>query len=149
MFAKLTTKMALKKAGLPTNLSMPSYTYDTANTSSKAAKNGEQQQQAGDNGTIMMPFANPFANVSIPPVWNTWGTPAPPPREVAKVRPAVGGRAPTSAGKVRVGEGRECVVVFLRWCGCPCKFLSFFLSFSFPCCDVELVGWRGREYSIY
>ncbi|KAH6674876.1 hypothetical protein B0J14DRAFT_479572 [Halenospora varia] len=104
MFAKLTTRIALKKAGIPSNaLSFP----DTKSSS----KDG--------GGNELSPIANPFANLSVPKSWKSWATPPPPPIEVAAA-PIWGSRAPTST-KLRMptDDGRPAVVVFMRHAGCP------------------------------
>jgi hypothetical protein len=107
MFAKLTTKIAMRKAGIPSNaLSLP----DTKSLSKDGAN---------------APITNPFANLSVPKSWQSWATPAPPPVEIAAA-PVVGKKAPGSA-KLRLppNDGRPAVVVFLRHAGCPCESTSF------------------------
>ncbi|KAG0650306.1 hypothetical protein D0Z07_2951 [Hyphodiscus hymeniophilus] len=104
MFSKLTTKIALRKAGIPSNaFSLPD---------SKSGTRDPNQQNE------LLPFANPLANLSVPKSWQSWATPIPPPIEVA-APPAIGTRAPNSA-KLRLpsGDGKPVVVVFLRNCGC-------------------------------
>lgn len=45
--------------------------------------------------------------------------------------PVVGGKAP-STDKLRVPNGKDNLIVFLRHCGCPCKFFrSCFASLEF------------------
>ncbi|EPE26905.1 Thioredoxin-like protein [Glarea lozoyensis ATCC 20868] len=103
MFAKLTTKIAMRKAGIPSSaLSMP----DTKSFSNS-------------DGTVNTPITNPFANLSVPKSWQSWATPPPPPVEVAPT-PVVGKQAPATA-KLRLPpmDGRPAVVVFLRHAGCP------------------------------
>ncbi|TAQ86207.1 hypothetical protein B7494_g5469 [Chlorociboria aeruginascens] len=65
MFTKLTTKIALRKVGLPSN----SLSFDSTSPSS--------------NGGLAPPFANPFAGLKVPASWQAWQTPMPPPVEVA------------------------------------------------------------------
>ncbi len=108
MFAKLTTKIALRKAGIPSNaLSFPEY-----------------ETKGSKDPNAPSPFANPFANLTVPNSLKSWATPPPPPIEVAAA-PVLGARAPTS-NKLRlpVLDGRPSVVVFLRHCGCPCMLLE-------------------------
>jgi hypothetical protein len=116
MFSRLTTKIALRKAGIPSN-ALDYSTYETKSSNPK-------DQNAA------LPFANPFANLEVPKSWKSWATPPPPPLEVA-APPELGTKAPTSAKlRLPVGGGRSTVVVFLRHCGCPCM--------SFPLSSVSL-----------
>lgn len=107
MFSNFAAKMALKKAGLSVP-KMPSY-----------------PETKNEDGTTT-PYAppNPFANISMPKSWNSWATPPPPPIELKEV-PQIGTRAPTN-NKLRLPpqDGRPTIVVFLRYCGCPCKHPS-------------------------
>lgn len=106
MFSSLTTKLALRKAGISTK----DFSFQSEPTSK-----GEKDQNASS------PFAkNPFATLSLPPSLKSWQTPPPPPVEMGAV-PIWGTRAPTSA-KLRLPgqDGRPTVIVFLRHCGCPC-----------------------------
>jgi hypothetical protein len=107
MFAKLTTKIALRKAGIPSNaLSMPEF-------------------EGSKDPNATSPFANvsnPFANLTVPKALKSWATPPPPPVEIGPV-PVLGTRAPEcSKLQLPVLDGRPSVVVFLRHCGCPCMF---------------------------
>jgi hypothetical protein len=116
MFSKFGAKLALRKAGIPSN------TFDFESKSSKPSDPTKQNE--------LLPFANPFANVSVPKSWGSWATPTPPPVEIA-IAPAVGTRAPSSL-KLRLptGDGRPAIVVFLRHCGCPCKSLFLLAQFE-------------------
>jgi hypothetical protein len=106
MFSKLGAKIALRKAGIPSN----AFSYE-----SKPSKPSDPNKQ-----NELLPFANPLANLSVPKSWQSWATPVPPPVEVAAT-PVIGTRAPNSM-KLRLptGDGRPAIVVFLRHCGCPC-----------------------------
>lgn len=106
MFEKFGTKMALRKAGLPSNaLSIP----DLGTNDSK-------------DPNAPSPFANPFANFTVPQALISWQTPAPPPTEVASA-PVIGAKAPSSLKlPMPFGDGRPIIVVFLRHCGCPCEY---------------------------
>jgi hypothetical protein len=116
MFAKLTTKIALRKAGIPSN------GFNASNFESKPSSSKDP------NGNELLPFANPFANISVPKSWHSWATPPPPPVEVVQ-SPVIGTRAPSSM-KLRLPgqDGRPTVVVFLRNTGCACKFSPVFLK---------------------
>ncbi|OWO98015.1 hypothetical protein B2J93_8240 [Marssonina coronariae] len=105
MFAKLTTKIALRKAGIPSNaLSIPNYPSNANNSK---------------DGNAALPFANPFRDMQVPKALKSWQTPIPPPVEVASA-PMAGTRAPSSGlFKLPSGDGRSTIVVFLRHTGCP------------------------------
>lgn len=110
---KIGTKIALQRAGLG-NLSLPK---DNPFASSTAKGT---QEPGGDNG-----FANPFANVTWPPkAFDSWKAP-PPPQTPVREAPLIGERAQTHPKlKVPTLDGRPVVVLFLRYCGCPCKSLQ-------------------------
>ncbi|PBP26613.1 hypothetical protein BUE80_DR002434 [Diplocarpon rosae] len=105
MFAKLTTKIALRKAGIPSNaLSIPNYPANANNSK---------------DGNAALPFANPFKDMQVPKALKSWQTPLPPPVEVAST-PIVGATAPSSGlFRLPAEDGRSTVVVFLRHTGCP------------------------------
>ncbi|ESZ94156.1 hypothetical protein SBOR_5434 [Sclerotinia borealis F-4128] len=92
MFSKLSTKLALRKAGLPTN---------TLSTFSiKNLDNGDQKSmnsKSGKNGEPPVTWAESFSNmtseVNVPKSWKSWGNPAPAIIEVAAA-PVVGTKAP-------------------------------------------------------
>ncbi|KAF1994614.1 hypothetical protein P154DRAFT_501641 [Amniculicola lignicola CBS 123094] len=107
MFSKLTTKIALHRAGLG-DVKIPSFQSDNK------ARGGNE---ADGNGG----FANPFANIQwgMPKAFESWQTPPPPPTPVREA-PIVGDRAPTNPKlKFPAIDGRPVVVLFLRFCGCP------------------------------
>ncbi|CAG8975494.1 hypothetical protein HYALB_00004813 [Hymenoscyphus albidus] len=108
MFAKLTTKIAMRKAGIPSNtFSMPE------------TKSGSNSKDGGVGNAALLPVNNPFANLSVPKSWQSWATPAPAPVEVA-APPVIGTKAPGNATlRVPGNDGRPSVVVFLRHAGCP------------------------------
>jgi hypothetical protein len=104
--SKIGTKIALHKAGLG-NVSVPSL-----------PKSDSSSSQAGDG------FKNPFANVQlgVPKAFTSWQTPPPPPNPVREP-PVLGDRAQSNPKlKFPAIDGRPCVVLFLRYCGCPCKW---------------------------
>ncbi|EPQ66743.1 Bgt-2681 [Blumeria graminis f. sp. tritici] len=110
MLAKLTTKIALRKAGIPSSgLAMP----DVSALTGSGGRDG--------TGGALSTFANPFANLQVPVALKSWQNPMPPPVEVAPP-PLIDTRAPTCpklALPVANGTRRPCIVVFLRHCGCP------------------------------
>ena len=115
MFNKLGTKIALQKAGLG-NVSLPKTDglFGGGN-----AKSADANGAGGGNGG----FANPFSNVEwgMPKVFASWSTPSAPQTSVREA-PHAGERAQTST-KLRfpAEDGRPRVVLFLRFCGCPCE----------------------------
>lgn len=110
MLSKLTTQIALRKAGLG-GVKIPD---PFAASESKSSK-GNQDTEGGG-------FANPFANVKwgAPKALASWTSPPPTQSPVQPV-PVAGDKA-KSALKLRFPavDGRPCVVLFLRYCGCPC-----------------------------
>jgi hypothetical protein len=121
MFSKLTTKIALHKAGL-SGISLPTTNYTKSYTSTTStSKNGIAGTEASDSQYPAFLTTNPFANVTMPKALNSWVTPPAAPIPVA-MAPEMGTRAPTNL-KLRLpaGDGSPTVVVFLRHCGCPCK----------------------------
>lgn len=114
MFSKLTTRIALRKAGLPSN----TLSFDQAPPPTKKSSGAQSE---------LVPFANPFANLEVPKSWKSWATPPPPIVGIASP-PVIGDKAPSSA-KLRVphNDGRPSVVVFLRCCGCPCMLFPLSL----------------------
>ena len=119
MFAKLTTKIALHKAGI----SSKAFSIPELDNRSNANQRNSNNDGAGSE---LLPFANPFANLSVPKSWNSWQTPPPPPVGVAAPL-KIGDQAPLANGKLRLqsGNGKPCIVAFLRYCGCPCEFASW------------------------
>ncbi|ORX94262.1 hypothetical protein BCR34DRAFT_594476 [Clohesyomyces aquaticus] len=114
MFSKLATKVALHKAGLG-NVSLPAFSKSEPSytSRSKDGNNADESQGAG--------FANPFANVQwgVPKALASWTTPPPPPNPVREV-PQIGDKAQSNVKlKFPAIDGRPCIVVFLRFCGCP------------------------------
>jgi hypothetical protein len=114
MLNSLAAKLALRKAGLG-NVSLPSWPANDSKPS--GARGGEGG--AGTGGGLEV--SNPFANVQWGQAFSSWKTPPPPPNPVAEP-PTVGKRAPSNVKlKFPAIDGRPCVVLFLRYCGCPCK----------------------------
>ncbi|KAI0997995.1 hypothetical protein K3495_g10195 [Podosphaera aphanis] len=106
MLSMFTTKIALRKAGLPTSLpALP----DTSSLSSSKDPNAPS------------PFASFVPYVQVPNSLKSWQNPVPAPIEIAGP-PILGDRAPTCQ-KLSLpllnGSRKPCIVVFLRHCGCP------------------------------
>ncbi|TVY25713.1 hypothetical protein LHYA1_G006548 [Lachnellula hyalina] len=132
MFSKLTAKIALRKAGIPSNaLSFP------------------ESKPASKDPDAPAPFANPFANLSVPKSWQSWATPPPPPIEL-RAAPVIGSNAPSSAKlRLPVADGRPAVVVFLRHCGCPFAEKTFLearrLANKYPRLNFIAVSHSSRK----
>ena len=109
MFSKLTTQIALRKAGLG-GMKIP----DPFAASDTKGTKGAQDSEGG--------LSNPFANIQwgAPKALASWTTPPPTQNPVQPI-PIAGDRAKSSV-KLRFPavDGRPCVVLFLRYCGCPC-----------------------------
>ncbi|PQE30220.1 chitinase 3 protein [Rutstroemia sp. NJR-2017a WRK4] len=107
---KLTTKIALRKAGLPSN-ALAGFDYSSNDKKPSSSKNG-----ANPDGES---WANTFSNIEVPKSWKSWANPPPAIIEVTPA-PVIGTRAP-NAPKLMLpaAGGRPTVVVFLRHCGCP------------------------------
>lgn len=125
MFSSLTTKLALKKVGLPS---------DTFDLSSWTLPPADPQQPRREPNKLRKPMPegydpnNPddswgswFAGgIGLPLTVHPWLSPAPPPVKVAAV-PSVGDLAPVDReGRLRLGGGQRTLVVFLRCVGCAC-----------------------------
>jgi hypothetical protein len=115
MFSSLGTKIALRKAGLG-NVSLPKTDGLFGNGNTK--KGNINGADGGDTG-----FANPFANVQwgVPKALQSWTTP-PPPQNPIRKPPNIGDRAQTHPKlQFPTADGRPTILLFLRFCGCPCK----------------------------
>jgi hypothetical protein len=111
---KIGTKIALQRAGLG-NLSLPK-----DNPFAAAPKNGQEGSGEG--------FANPFTNMQWPPkAFSSWQAPAP--QTPVSEPPIIGERARTDPKlSFPTTDGRPVVVMFLRYCGCPCKYYQILAS---------------------
>ena len=112
MLSKIGTKIALQRAGLG-NLSLPKDPFG----------GGSSAKSGPDAGASNAGFSNPFANVQwgVPKAFASWTTP-PAPSTPVREPPIIGERAQTSAKlKFPALDGRACVILFLRYCGCPCE----------------------------
>lgn len=111
MFAKFGTKIALQRAGLG-GVSLPKTDNLFGDGNAKSA-----------DGAAGGGMANPFANVQwgVPKALASWSTPEAPQTPV-RDPPIIGERAQSST-KLRFPavDGRPCVVLFLRFTGCPCE----------------------------
>ncbi|KUJ09282.1 uncharacterized protein LY89DRAFT_701359 [Mollisia scopiformis] len=139
MFTKLTTKIALRKAGIPSNaLSFP----DTTGGDSKDGSGGGSSPFAGAKDA--------WQNLQVPKALKSWTTPPPAAVEVAPA-PVLGTRAPRDrSGKLELPplDGRPSIVIFLRHTGCPFAEKTFIearrLSNKFPRLSFILVSHASK-----
>ena len=122
MLNSLGTKLALRKAGLG-NISLPK----TDNLFGGNSSTGGSKKGTADGGDAG--FANPFANVQwgVPKAFQSWTTP-PPPQDPVRKPPQIGDRAQSHAKlQFPAPDARPAIVLFLRFCGCPCRFFCLFV----------------------
>lgn len=128
MLNSLGTKLALRKAGLG-NVSLPKTDsfFGSNNPSSKKGNAAADDAAAG--------FANPFANVQwgVPKALQSWQTP-PPPQNPVRKPPQIGDRAQSHAKlPFPDASGRPTILLFLRFCGCPCTSISAQCTYPLTC----------------
>ena len=119
MFSSLTTKLALKKAGLPTDLLNFSGPLTTSTSPTKLRKNQPDNidQDDGNGG-----WTNWMSVKSLPLTAQAWLSPPPPPVAIGRV-PGIGDKAPVDkSGKIMFGEKKRILLVFLRCVGCACMY---------------------------
>ncbi|KAK4168765.1 hypothetical protein QBC43DRAFT_366596 [Cladorrhinum sp. PSN259] len=136
MFSNLATKVALKKAGIPTdafsNIKFPSWggggggvddsstNTRTRKTTKSTNKNNNSENNNNNNNNAKWPTIN-ITLKSLPLTVQPWLTPKPPPIPVAQP-PKVGDPAPLDRGRKLVlggpPGGRKTLVIFLRCVGC-------------------------------
>ncbi|KAG8422161.1 hypothetical protein J3459_010647 [Metarhizium acridum] len=107
MFSSLATKIALKKAGIPS---------DALDFSSPREPNKLRKDQPADGQESN--WSSWLSYKSLPLTVHPWLSPPPPPIQVSRV-PRIGEAAPRDRdGKLATGGGRRVLVVFLRCVGC-------------------------------
>ncbi|KAK7433315.1 hypothetical protein QQZ08_000254 [Neonectria magnoliae] len=114
MFSSLTTKLALKKAGIPSDIldfSGPARQPNKLRKKPPGHVDSADDDAGGGWGGWMSVKSLPL---SVQP----WLNPPPPPVDVDRV-PGIGDKAPLDAGRQIVfGGGRRVLLVFLRCVGC-------------------------------
>ncbi|KID84237.1 Thioredoxin-like fold protein [Metarhizium guizhouense ARSEF 977] len=111
MFSSLATKIALKKAGIPSN----ALDFSSPREPNKLRKDQPADDQDSNNWSSWLSYK------SLPLTVHPWLSPPPPPIQVSRV-PRIGEPAPRDRhGKLATGRGRRVLVVFLRCVGCACK----------------------------
>lgn len=127
MFSSLTTKLALKKAGLSSD--MLDFSGPARPPPNKLRKKPPSQL---DNDDDNAGWSGWMSVKSLPLSVQPWLSPPPPPVHVARV-PGIGDKAPQDIEKkLVVGGGRRVLLVFLRCVGCACMSphpISTFPSF--------------------
>ncbi|KAH6980920.1 hypothetical protein BKA56DRAFT_586166 [Ilyonectria sp. MPI-CAGE-AT-0026] len=113
MFSSLTTKLALKKAGLSSD--MLDFSGPARPPPNKLRKKPPSQL---DNDDDNAGWSGWMSVKSLPLSVQPWLNPPPPPVHVARV-PGIGDKAPQDIEKkLVVGGGRRVLLVFLRCVGC-------------------------------
>jgi hypothetical protein len=143
MFTSLTTKLAMRKLGLNSDV-LSSFSPPTASDPPPNNKARKLTKSAPPAGTVpgLEDEALDDASTSKWPAWMTvkslpltvqpWLAPPPPPIPVAAECPKPGDLAPLDRDrKLAFGGGRKVLVVFLRCVGCACTFSSHFSPSSF------------------
>ncbi|KAI1126150.1 hypothetical protein F5Y10DRAFT_245496 [Nemania abortiva] len=117
MFSSLTTKLAMRKAGLSS---------DTFDFSSKPTKDsrGPSLDEADDSNGLGWPAW--MSTKKLPLTAQAWLSPVPPPVPVATECPKQGELAPLDRdGQLELGGGRPAIVLFMRCVGCAFAQKSF------------------------
>ncbi|KAI1779234.1 hypothetical protein F4818DRAFT_243450 [Hypoxylon cercidicola] len=118
MFASLTTKLAMRKAGLSSD------TFDFSSKSSSKPNNGsvpglDELEESNSSWPAWM------STKKLPLTAQAWLSPVPPPVPVAEC-PKPGDLAPLDRDRqLTFGEGKPVVVLFLRCVGCAFAQKSF------------------------
>lgn len=124
MFSSLGTKLALKKLGVPKDVTNMGSPFGGGNDEPKKSKKNQRSLTAdeldeaeGTNWPKWMTVKN------LPLTVQPWLSPPPPPVPVAAECPGVGSLAPIDRDrKLALGNnGRKVLVVFLRCVGCACE----------------------------
>lgn len=123
MFSSLGTKLAMKKLGIPSDLTKASPLDDSssANNNKKSFMDlDEEDKAANDSGA----WPKWMSVRNLPLTAQAWLSPVPPPVPVAPECPKVGEMAPIDTDrKLVLGKAgsKKVMVVFLRCVGCACK----------------------------
>ncbi|KAF4459183.1 tsa antioxidant enzyme [Fusarium albosuccineum] len=114
MLSSLTTKLALKKAGIPSDiLDLPNQlTAQPQRTPNKLRKNPPSQTEDESQG-----WGSWMSIRSLPLTVQPWLNPPPPAVAVARV-PGIGDKAPDKDPRLALGQGKRVLLVFLRCVGC-------------------------------
>ncbi|PWI68254.1 hypothetical protein PCL_02023 [Purpureocillium lilacinum] len=114
MLSSLSTKLALKKLGLPSNTLDFSSSSPAASSSSRDRRRDDAHDDDKSQG-----WGSSWLSVrSLPLTTQSWLSPPPAAVPVGRV-PRIGDLAPRDPdGKLQLGGGRRVLVVFLRCVGC-------------------------------
>ncbi|KAI8951844.1 hypothetical protein F4801DRAFT_578162 [Xylaria longipes] len=120
MFSNLTTKLAMKKAGLS------SEAFDFSKSSSSPVKNGSAGTPDDVDVSNGSGWAAWLSTKKLPLTAQAWLSPVPPPVPVAAECPKPGDLAPLDRDRqLSFGPGRPVIVLFLRCVGCAFAQKSF------------------------
>ncbi|KAL7620910.1 hypothetical protein AAE478_008220 [Parahypoxylon ruwenzoriense] len=123
MFASLTTKLAMKKVGLPSD----AFDFSSSKSGSKSTTNGSvpglDDLEESNNSSGWPAWMN---TRKLPLTAQAWLSPVPPPVPVAAECPKPGDLAPLDRDRqLNFGGGRPVIVLFLRCVGCAFAQKSF------------------------
>ncbi|KAI0195789.1 hypothetical protein EV127DRAFT_332091 [Xylaria flabelliformis] len=120
MFSSLTTKLAMKKAGLSSDA------FDFSKSSSSPAKNSSVSTLDNADDSNGSGWAAWMSTKKLPLTAQAWLSPVPPPVPVAAECPKPGDLAPLDRDRqLAFGSGRPVIVLFLRCVGCAFAQKSF------------------------
>lgn len=128
MFSSLGTKLAMKKLGIPSDLTKSSpfrgeaAPNDNKGASNKSFMNLDEEDKAANASA----WPKWMSVKNLPLTVQPWFSPVPPPVPVAAECPKVGEPAPVDTDQKLMlgGDGKKVIVVFLRCVGCACKSTS-------------------------
>ncbi|KAI1080081.1 hypothetical protein F5B20DRAFT_580483 [Whalleya microplaca] len=122
MFSSLTTKLALKKAGLPSD----ALDFSSKSSSSSKPSNNGSVPGLDDLEDSNAGWGSWMSTKKLPLTAQAWLSPAPPPVPVAKECPKPGDLAPLDRDRqLTFGGGQPVVVLFMRCVGCAFAQKSF------------------------
>jgi hypothetical protein len=111
MLSSLGAKLAMRKAGIPSN----ALDFSSPEPSKKSKKGAVDDETTASGWPAWMTVK------SLPLTVQPWLAPPPPPIPVAEV-PKIGDLAPLDRDRrVQFGGGRKVLIVFLRCVGCACE----------------------------
>lgn len=118
MLSSFTTKLALKKAGIPSDI------LDFSEKKREPNKLRKNPPQPSDENDADSGWGSWMSIRSLPLTVQPWLTPPPAAATVGRL-PGIGDKAPLDKSqKLRLGGGKRVLLVFLRCVGCACKLLS-------------------------
>lgn len=143
MFSSLGTKLAMKKLGIPSDITKAS-PFDSGGGSNKndnKNKNYMDLDEEDGKGSAAGGWPKWMSVKNLPLTVQPWFSPVPPPVPVAAECPKVGEPAPVDTDRKLVlgmggaqSGGKKVIVVFLRCVGCACRFFPLYIYISLSRC---------------